>query len=235
MDAQESRTRPPEEQRAALSSSVIYEDLRRRIIVGELPPGTRLREQKLAEEFNVSRIPLREAIPQLEAEGFVTSLPRRGSIVTTLTMRDVEELFEVRLGVEVFATRLAAERVAAGADPAPLVHALVSCEEAIAGEDSDRVAAANTGLHETIMHMCGNTLLLGMLRSAAGRQRWIYRMTGGTDTRLGIEEHRRLCDAIMSGDAPLAESLAYAHIARTRQPTVDALVDRLPPDPGHAH
>jgi DNA-binding GntR family transcriptional regulator len=140
----------------------------------------------------------------------------------------------VRLGVEVYATRLAAERVAAGADPTPLRRALDDCEEAISSGDNDEVSAANTGLHETIMTMCDNALLLGMLRSVAGRQRWIYRMTGGTDIRLGIEEHRRLCEAIIAGDPALAGSLAYAHIARTRQPTVDALQGRLPPHPAHS-
>jgi DNA-binding GntR family transcriptional regulator len=218
----------PEVPRTELSSTWIYQELRRRIILGDFPPGARLRERELAEEFDVSRIPLREAIPQLEAEGFVTTLPRRGAVVTTLTMRDVDELFEVRLGVEVYANRLAAERVAAGADTSELRAVLERCDEAVSTGDTDRISESNTALHEAIISLSGNTLLQGMLRAAAGRQRWIYRMTGGTDVRVRSDEHHRLCEAILAGDAKLAESLAYAHIARTRKPTVEALQGRLP-------
>ena len=88
-------------------SMQIYESLREAIIEGRIAPGTRLREQALADEFDVSRVPLREAIPQLEAEGFVRTLPRRGTVVTHLTMRDIHDLFDIRESLEALAARLA--------------------------------------------------------------------------------------------------------------------------------
>ena len=69
----------------------IYEELRERIIEGTLAAGERIRERELAAEFNVSRIPIREAMPRLEAEGFIKTLPRRGAVVTEMTLNDVEE------------------------------------------------------------------------------------------------------------------------------------------------
>src|SRR5579862_7591453 len=93
----------------------IYEEIRNKIINGDLPPGTRLRERELADELGVSRVPVREALPYLQADGFITLESHRGAIVTELTLRDVRELFDVRLGVEVYAARLAAQRVANGA------------------------------------------------------------------------------------------------------------------------
>jgi DNA-binding transcriptional regulator YhcF (GntR family) len=66
----------------------IYRGIRGKIISGALPQGSRLRERELAEEFRVSRVPLREAFPQLEADGFIQSSPRRGVRVTSLTLKD---------------------------------------------------------------------------------------------------------------------------------------------------
>lgn len=214
-----------------LSSSVIYQELRRRIIKGELAPGARLRERTLAEEFRVSRIPIRDAIPQLEAEGFITTLPRRGAVVSTLTMRDVDELFEVRLGVEVFANRLAAERAAAGADTTGLEEALQDCDDAVAIGDPEQLQHCNTALHLAIIDLCGNQLLQSMLRMAMGRERWIFHMTGGSDPVMSTSEHHVMCDAIIAGDADLAAALAYSHIAERRRPTIDALKEKLDPAP----
>lgn len=219
-------------------STVIYEEMRRRIIRGDYPPGTRLRERDLAADLQVSRIPLREAIPQLQAEGFVTSLPRRGAIVTVLTMRDAYELFEVRLGVEVYANRLAAERVADGADPAPVQSALEDCHAAVAAGELVGVSEASAALHQAIIDLADNSLMKSMLRTATGRHRWIYQMTGGSDPGTAMTEHEHLCNAICAGDPELAQAFAYGHIARGRGPTLAALQKVLPASPrvgGHRH
>jgi len=88
-------------------SAKVYEEVRRRIIVGRYPQGSRLPEQRLAEDLQVSRVPLREAIPQLEADGFVRTLPRRGAVVSTWTTKQVHDLFDTRLGLDVLDARLA--------------------------------------------------------------------------------------------------------------------------------
>ncbi|MFZ2240556.1 MAG: GntR family transcriptional regulator, partial [Gordonia amarae] len=78
----------------------IYAEIRARIISGELPFGERLRERDLADELDASRVPVREAIVRLEAEGFVETAPRRGASVVRLSLADVQELYDVRLALE---------------------------------------------------------------------------------------------------------------------------------------
>jgi DNA-binding GntR family transcriptional regulator len=206
----------------------IYAELRSRIITGVLPPGTRLRERELAEDLGVSRIPLREALPQLEADGFVQTGRRRGAIVTELSLTDVEELFDVRLGVEVYATRLAARRVAAGASPEAIGRAMDTAEQALASADVNWIAEANADFHEEIIRLAGNSLLSSMMRSVAGRDRWIFRMTSDRDPVVACREHHELCDAITAGDEAFAAAISYGHIERGRRPTLDVLAAVLP-------
>lgn len=205
-----------------------YSEIRNQIISGDLPPGTRLRERDLAEELGVSRIPIREALSHLEADGFVTSQSHRGAIVTELTLRDVQELFDVRLGVEVHASKLAAQRVADGANPAAVREAMARAERALAGADAGLIAESNAELHETIVALAGNSLLTAMMRSVFGRDRWIFRMTSDRDPMVACAEHRELCDAICAGDAEFTAATAYAHIERGRKPTLETLRAVLP-------
>jgi len=203
-------------------------EIRSKILSGDLPPGTRLRERELAEELGVSRIPIREALPQLEADGFITSQSHRGAIVTELTLRDVQELFDVRLGVEVYASRLAAQRVANGADPAAMHEAMARAEFALAIGDAGQIAESNADLHETIVALADNSLLTAMMRAAFGRNRWIFRMTSDRDPVVACSEHRELCDAISAGDADFTAATAYAHIERGRKLTLETLRAVLP-------
>jgi len=208
-------------------SSLIYAGVRERIINGDLPLGSRLRERELAETLGVSRVPLREALPQLETDGFITTGLRRGASVTQLTLRDVEELFEVRLGVEVYATRLAAQRIAAGADPAPLWKALRRATDATDVSAPD-VTDFNAELHEAIVTLADNSLLTSMMRPVSGRDRWIFKMTADRDLGVACREHQALCEAIFAGNAEHAAALAFNHIEGGRRSTLDTLSGVLP-------
>ncbi|MGE2731367.1 GntR family transcriptional regulator [Mycolicibacterium vaccae] len=209
-------------------SSRIYHDLRQRIIVGEFPIGSRLRERELAETLGVSRVPLREALPQLEADGFIHTTLRRGAVVTQITLRDVEELFDVRLGVEVYATRRAAQQAASGVSTLALETALETAAAAVDTDDPDIISEANADLHEQIVALADNTLLTTMMRPVSARDRWIFRMTADRDAHVACWEHTELCTAIMDGKADMAAALAYSHIERGRTPTMKALSAILP-------
>lgn len=95
--AQEPARRPVKHRTIA---GTVAEDLRRRIISGEIPPGTQLRQDALAREFDVSRIPIREALMQLDAEGLVRITPHRGAHVPDLEMGDINEVFDLRALLE---------------------------------------------------------------------------------------------------------------------------------------
>ena len=88
----------------------VVDELRQRIIDGVYEPGDRLTEERLADDFGVSRNPVREAIRVLQGEGFLVAQPRRGAVVASLSEQDVVDLFDVRLSLEVLAAKLAAER-----------------------------------------------------------------------------------------------------------------------------
>ncbi len=206
----------------------IYTELRSRIISGELPSGSRLRERELAEELGVSRIPLREALPQLEADGFIQTVLRRGAVVRQLTMDDVEELFDVRLGVEVYATRLAARRVAAGASPTALQEAMRKADVALASGEARWIAESNADLHQEIVRLAGNSLLASMTRAIAGRDHWIFRMTSDRDPVIACKEHHELCEAIYAGNEEFAAAISFSHIERGREPTIATLRTILP-------
>src|SRR5574344_2068817 len=90
---------------------VVCETLREAIISGVLRPGERLMEIQLAEELGVSRTPVREAIRKLELEGFVIMIPRRGTYVANLSIKDINDVYEIRISLDVLAAGLAAERI----------------------------------------------------------------------------------------------------------------------------
>lgn len=205
----------------------IYEELRERIIEGALKAGERIRERELAAEFNVSRIPIREAMPRLEAEGFIKTLPRRGAVVTEMTLNDVEELFVVRSSLEVLAAKLAAQACATGASSDELFARLARAEAALdAGDDRD-IAGANSALHEEILALSGNTLLIGLMGPINGRVRRLFRLEAERDQRVLCAEHREMCHAIADGNVEWAGALAYAHVEHSRVDSLRLMRQRL--------
>src|SRR5699024_2733249 len=89
-------------------SEGVYERIRRGIVEGHYPPGSRLVEQRLAEELDVSRTPVREAVRRLESEGLVVVARNRGAVVRPLDEADISDLYEVRARLEAHAADLAA-------------------------------------------------------------------------------------------------------------------------------
>ena len=90
---------------------VVYNTLRQAILTGELQPGERLMEIALANRLGVSRTPVREAIRKLELDGLVVMMPRRGAHVAQITEKDLNEVLEVRIGLEEMAVRFACQRI----------------------------------------------------------------------------------------------------------------------------
>lgn len=188
-------------------------ELRRRIIECDYAPGHRLTEVRLADDFGVSRNPVREAIRVLESEGFLIALPRRGAVVASISAKDIEDVFDVRLSLEVLTARLAAQRVdAAGA--AMLEELVVKASAASTVAD---LAALNTAFHEEICRMTDNRLLVGMMESLHDRIQWIYRQTALERAPDSWTEHEAIASAICDGDAEAAAQAAQAHVLAARR------------------
>jgi DNA-binding GntR family transcriptional regulator len=205
-----------------------YRALREGIIGGRYPIGSRMRERELSAELQVSRVPVREAIAQLESDGLVVTQPRRGAVVRQLTLEDIDELFDVRLSLEVLAARLAAERVRDGASTDRLRELMATADRLTSAGDAEAIREVNTALHLEIVTLSGNRLLAETMAPLVGRIRWLFALTSDRDPAIQCREHHELCAAIESGNPALAESLAYSHIELGRAPSLNALSDRLP-------
>ncbi|WP_432950598.1 GntR family transcriptional regulator [Kribbella sp. CA-253562] len=194
----------------ALREQVLSE-LRRRIVDGDYAQGERLTENRLADDFGVSRNPVREALRVVESEGFVEILPRRGAVVATLDETAIRDLFAVRKQLETLAAGLAAER-ATEDDVARLRALLVEANKATEAGDLARVAELNSALHVAVIDISGNRWLASLSSAMYHHVHWVFRVGAAQRAPHSWEEHIRLVDAIAAGDAEAAVAAAEAHV-----------------------
>jgi len=126
---------------------------------GVLKPGEWLKENDLADELLVSRTPVREAIRKLEQEGYVVTVPRRGAYVASVSIRDINEIFEIRAALEALACELAAERIT-DEEQERLERLLVGIGRAIEEHDMERIVRTDIEFHELLYQAARNERLL---------------------------------------------------------------------------
>ncbi|WUJ69882.1 GntR family transcriptional regulator [Kribbella soli] len=194
----------------ALREQVLAE-LRRRIIDGDYRQGERLTETRLADDFGVSRNPVREALRVVEAEGFVQILPRRGAVVATLDETAVRDLFAVREQLETLAAGLAAERATAEGI-ASLRRLIDDASKATEAEDFDRVAELNSAFHRAVIEVSENRWLHSISSAMYYHVHWVFRVGAAQRAPHSSEEHVRLVDAIEARDAAAASTAARLHV-----------------------
>jgi len=207
-------------------------DLQARMLSGELPSGTRLRQAALAEEFGVSRTPVREALRKLQASGFVELRPNRGALVRGLSPREIRHAYEVRAELEGLAAELAAQRIRH--DQLDRLHeAQAQFREALAraiearerrappgSRDEDPLlwVRANDQFHQVIQEAAGNDVLVATLvnlhRSFPRDLTRIVLAESTTLLRENIREHEAILEAIERHDPPLARELMQRHVRR---------------------
>jgi DNA-binding GntR family transcriptional regulator len=205
----------------------IFSTLLGRIYNGELAAGTELKEATLAEDFGVSRGPVREAIRRLQGFQLVTRGPYQRARVVELTPDFVRQLFEVRMALEGMACHLAAQR-------------MTDEEMRAIGEELEahraRAALASAGsaapaeekvfdFHERIVRGCGNERIVEMLCGDMYHLLRIYRKrSGALPERQGqpFQEHWQILRALQTRDAELAESLMRSHIGRANESLLNA-------------
>jgi len=200
----------------------VLHELRRRIIDGDYRPGERLTEDRLAADFGVSRNPVREALRIVDAEGFVSVLPRRGAVVATPDASTVSDLFAARSSLETLAARLAAER-ATRADVADLRVLLADARGATDAGDFRRLAELNSALHLRVVAISGNRWLASISQSLYQHVQWVFRISAPTRAPHSWREHIRLVDAIEAGDPVRAAQAARAHVAAAAAAAVQSV------------
>lgn len=195
-------------------SDIIAEEIEGLIFDGTWPPGARLDEVQLAERFDVSRTPIREALQRLALSGLVEQLPRRGVFVRQPTAVELIEMFEVMAELEASCARLAAARISDRAlDKLRAANAL--CAEAVAAQDSDAYYRENEGFHALIYAQTGNGFLEAETLRLQKRLRPFRRTQLRARGRLqqSMTEHEQVVEALAIGDGARAAEVMRAHVA----------------------
>lgn len=199
------------------SSQKIAAGLRQAILAGHYSPGERLVQEEIAERFGGSRIPVREALRDLESEGLVTFVANAGARVAQLSLEECIEVYRMRERIEPLLLRYSAEGLNREA-----LHSLSEIAERMETlDDPDKFVELDREFHLS-MYRGSNTSLLGDLVVKLWNKTHPYRLayTRSVDERqreVFHDEHRMLLRALADGDLDLAENLVAVHVRRTRQ------------------
>jgi DNA-binding GntR family transcriptional regulator len=204
------------------------EILRQRILSGDLRSGQPIRQEQIAQELGVSRIPLREALKQLEAEGFVTIEPHKGAVVSTLSMAEVEELFELRVRFETWLLADAIPRMRE-ADFAHL-DAIID-ESRLTDNRGDNLAHwgdVNWRLHEAMYRPAGKPISLKYLKRIHDNlDRYLrLQITLTQDWDRAHRDHQELVELSRAGDVKAAVKVLERHIRDTARALAEALAPK---------
>jgi GntR family transcriptional regulator, rspAB operon transcriptional repressor len=190
-----------------------YGALRAAIVAGDLRPGTRLSENELADALGVSRTPVREALLRLREDQLVEVVPQLGTFVTPISVRAVKDAQFLREAVECAAIRLAAER-AQPADVAALRLLLTRQEAARDDDDFDAWFDLDEEFHHMLCDLSGRPIAWAIGQRANGHLARVRRLSLPMPSYLAemVDEHRRVVDAVESGDPDLAEAALRHHL-----------------------
>ena len=172
----------------------------------------RLDERQLAQDFGVSRTPVREAMAQLEREGFVRSVPRRGIYIVRKTKIEVIEMITAWAALESMAARLITEH-ASDAEIVSLRRMFATFEDGALRAHLDEYSEANIEFHQAIIRMSGNDALINLAANLFTHVRMIRRKTIGEEDRAdrSIRDHMNIIQAIEARDTERAEDLVRNH------------------------
>lgn len=198
-------------------TELVVSALRERILSGGMPPGERLVEGKLSEELGVSRMPVREALRQLAAEGLVTIEPRRGASVTSFSQQQMRELVEVRATLEGLNAKLAAQRH----DDQQIAEMERILEEGTrvsqSGADDAVMLMMNQRFHDALGSIAANSILQDIMRSLRDRTALLFAPINRSRGPQNWDEHAAILRAVINGDAELASLLAMRHVYNAAQ------------------
>ena len=211
--------------------------IRTDIIQGRLEPGAKLREVALAEHYEVSRIPIREALRALEADGLVESRKYSGSVVAPSPVEDAEDLFEIRIVLESATAKRAARRAAelsAGGDHdakwseirAEINEILEAGDAVIAEERFEDLAVLNMRFHFAVAELSGSLSFISLLRQISGKIEWLYSLNLMRRGPQAWPEHREIIAAIDAGQVEQAAEVMARHVRRSRDSYFAMMSDR---------
>jgi len=212
----------PTENMNRIAPTALYQEvaerLRQRIFAHEIQPGSWIDEQMLAEQYGISRTPLREALKVLAAEGLVELKPRRGCYVTEISRQDLDDIFPLMALLEGRCAAEAAQR-AKPADVADLSLIHEQLETAAREGRIDAFFEANQAFHKKVQQLAGNRWLLSVIQDLRKVLKLSRLHSLSLEGRLqqSLDEHRAILAAISSADVATAERLMHDHLLSGRE------------------
>lgn len=197
---------------------LVYEELKMRILKGEIAPGQRLMEVETSEELGVSRTPVREAIKKLEKEGLVVVEPRKGTYAAQISDNDLIEILEVRESLEALAAQYAVKRMKSSQKD-KLISVAKKYNKAVESGKLPLMIKYDTEFHRILVEGSNNRTLINLieqLQELLLRFRYLYY----DNTRRAEQnppEHQRIIDAVVAGDEKEAYAATMAHIGSLKE------------------
>ena len=194
---------------------VVIENIRDAILSGDFPAGMRLTELQLADEMGVSRTPIREAIRNLEQEGLVVMIPRRGAYVADVSIHDINEVYEIRTALETLAAGLAAERIE-DSEIEEMDKYLIATRTYVSRLDYAKIVEMDTAFHDVIYKASRNKRCMNIISTLRQQIISIRERSMPYPGRLDemLLEHRAIVDAIAQRDVEKAQMAVKTHMER---------------------
>lgn len=206
-------------------SQRVTDELRRAILTNRRKPGERLIEDRLSEELGVSRIPIREALRVLAAEGLVDVQPRRGASVADISPAAARDLVEVRATLEGLNARLAARHHDA-AIVEDLRRVLSEGNRAARGKNVDDLVRLNGEFHDKLAEAGRNSILWDIMRTLRERTSLVFAANTARRAQQDWDEHSKILAAVIAGDEDRASMLATRHVHRAAEAAFAAAKER---------
>ena len=193
--------------------STVYVEVLEDILTGKLKAGTKITEQKICNEYKVSRTPVREALCKLEVAGLIETVPNRGAFVVGLSERDIDDILELRTSCEVSAIKWAIERITDD-ELAELEESFEFMEFYTMKQDIDKMISINAAFHKIIHNATHNAGLINQLAAYNIYVRYCrpsnYTLPGYLD--IVFQEHKEIYNAIMEKDTTAAVIAMMDHM-----------------------
>lgn len=197
----------------------VYQELKKKLISNAIKPGERIYEKNIADDLEVSRTPVREAINQLVAEGFIENRPRKGIFAAVISKDELVKMLDVRIALESLAIELCCKKINDN-DIKELENILLKLEEKLIAKDFVKASQLDSKIHRYIAEVAGNKKLSSYINDMQD----VFAYTRGhsikwTEEKMkrSIEEHRQIIEAIASKDEKLAISIVIKDIESMRE------------------
>lgn len=189
-----------------------YQQIKRRIIMAKMPPGSVINETHLMEEFALGRTPIREAIKQLQTENLVTVTPRKGMFVADIAVTDLLQIFEVRVELESFATRLAAQRISE--DELIDLQKLATAYQETDLSNKDALIKLDGEFHSLLAKATHNKFLIKEIEYYynLSLRIWYIALNSARPEDIDVDAHIEIIEAIQAHEAEKAGKRMRKHI-----------------------